>query len=378
MNTEIDKSLQAIMEIAADWFVRSREAELSLADQKEFAHWLNESPLHVHEYLTIARMWGDINEIHGIEKLEFTIPGAPIDDGRNVVSLSDTWVGDADGNAVQTQSISAPKRVARWRAFAIAASLVAVVGLGSVGRWYNVAPPGYHVTALGEQRSLILEDNSVVEMNTESEIEVNFENSERIVTLLAGEVLFDVQKDDDRPFIVKTEDVEIRVYGTKFNVYRQADKTTVTVLEGNVTVLVGQAGTTGAGAIARLPNVDDTMSISLSGGEQAIVDTAVHSIRTVAVTHSEKYVAWTDRRLIFDNTPLVDIFSEFSRYNDVRYRISSDSLAELRLTVVFEGYDLESLISYLEYVPHVAVTREDGVIVVELSKDHGRNQSINE
>ena len=374
MNTEIDKSLQAIMEIAADWFVRSREAELSLADQKEFAHWLNESPLHVHEYLTIARMWGDINEIHGIEKLEFTIPGAPIDDARNVVPLSDTWVGDADGNAVQTQSISAPKRLARWRAFAIAASLVAVVGLGSVGRWYNVAPPGYHVTALGEQRSLILEDNSVVEMNTESEIEVNFENSERIVTLLAGEVLFDVQKDDDRPFIVKTEDVEIRVYGTKFNVYRQADKTTVTVLEGNVTVLVGQAGTTGAGAIARLPNVDDTMSISLSGGEQAIVDTAVHSIRTVAVTHSEKYVAWTDRRLIFDNTPLVDIFSEFSRYNDVRYRISSDSLAELRLTVVFEGYDLESLISYLEYVPHVTVTREDGVIVVELSKDHGRNQ----
>lgn len=374
MNTEIDKSLQAIMEIAADWFVRSREAELSLADQKEFAHWLNESPLHVHEYLTIARMWGDINEIHGIEKLEFTIPGAPIDDGRNVVSLSDTWVGDADGNAVQTQSISAPKRVARWRAFAIAASLVAVVGLGSVGRWYNVAPPGYHVTALGEQRSLILEDNSVVEMNTESEIAVNFENSERIVTLLAGEVLFDVQKDDDRPFIVKTEDVEIRVYGTKFNVYRQADKTTVTVLEGNVTVLVGQAGTADAGAIARLPNVDDTMSISLSGGEQAIVDTAVHSIRTVAVAHSEKYVAWTDRRLIFDNTPLVDIFSEFSRYNDVRYRISSDSLAELRLTVVFEGYDLESLISYLEYVPHVTVFREDGVIVVDMSKDHGRNQ----
>jgi len=374
MNTEIDKSLQAIMEIAADWFVRSREAELSLADQKEFAHWLNESPLHVHEYLTIARMWGDINEIHGIEELEFTIPGAPIDDARNVVPLSDTWVGDADGNAVQTQSISAPKRVARWRAFAIAASLVAVVGLGSVGRWYNVAPPGYHVTALGEQRSLILEDNSVVEMNTESEIAVNFENSERIVTLLAGEVLFDVRRDDDRPFIVKTEDVEIRVYGTKFNVYRQADKTTVTVLEGNVTVLVGQAGTADAGAIARLPNVDDTMSISLSGGEQAIVDTAVHSIRTVAVAHSEKYVAWTDRRLIFDNTPLVDIFSEFSRYNDVRYRISSDSLAELRLTVVFEGYDLESLISYLEYVPHVTVFREDGVIVVELSKDHGRNQ----
>lgn len=374
MNTEIDKSLQAIMEIAADWFVRSREAELSLAEQKEFAHWLNESPLHVHEYLTIARMWGDINEIHGIEELEFTIPGAPIDDARNVVPLSDTWVGDADGNAVQTQSISAPNRVARWRAFAIAASLVAVVGVGSVDRWYNVAPAGYHVTALGEQRSLILEDNSVVEMNTESEIEVNFENSERIVTLLAGEVLFDVQKDDDRPFIVRTEDVEIRVYGTKFNVYRQADKTTVTVLEGNVTVLVGQAGTADAGAIARLPNVDDTMSISLSGGEQAIVDTAVHSIRTVAVTHSEKFVAWTDRRLIFDNTPLVDIFSEFSRYNDVRYRISSDSLAELRLTVVFEGYDLESLISYLEYVPHVTVTREDDVIVVELAKDHGRNQ----
>ena len=74
MNTEIDKSLQAIMEIAADWFVRSREAELSLVEQKEFAHWLNESPLHVHEYLTIARMWGRAGEEEWVDWADFSNP----------------------------------------------------------------------------------------------------------------------------------------------------------------------------------------------------------------------------------------------------------------------------------------------------------------
>ena len=368
MNTEIDKSHHAITEAAADWFVRSRDAELSRAEQKKLASWLKESPVHVREYLAIARMWGDVDEIWGIEDMQIMVSGEELDDARNVVLLSGKRVDDVGANAAATaSSATMPNRVARWRALAVAASLVAVVGLGSIGSWYNVTPPGHHVTALGEQRSLVLEDGSVVEMNTASEIDVNYETAERIVTLLAGEVLFDVRRDADRPFIVITADVEIRVHGTKFNVYRQAGETTVTVLEGNVTVAAGR--TDSAGAIAELPDVDNATIVRLSGGEQAIVNNAIHRIKTVSLLNSENFVAWTNRQLIFDNTPLIDIFSEFARYKDVRYRISNDTLAELRLTGVFKSHDLDSLILYLELVPNVSVRRQNGVIVVEPSEN---------
>lgn len=368
MSIEIDKSRRAVTDIAADWFVKSRDAELTRAEQKDLACWLKESPVHVREYLAIARMWGDVEAIQWTDEMQALVPREVLDDDRNVVSLSVERADSGDENAVPPELASPMfNRTTRWRALATAAALIAVVGLGVIGMWYNAAPPGYHVTALGEQRSLVLEDGSVVEMNTSSEIEVNYTTTERAVTLLAGEVLFDVRKDADRPFIVNTADVEIIVHGTKFNVYRQATETTVTVLEGNVTVVAGQADV--SGATANLPIVDDTVVVRLSGGEQAIVDNEIHRIKTVSLRNSENFVAWTDRRLIFDNTPLADIFAEFARYKEVRYRISNTALAELRLTGVFKSHDLDSLILYLELIPDVSVSRHDDVIVVEPSEN---------
>jgi transmembrane sensor len=69
---------------------------------------------------------------------------------------------------------------------------------------------------------------------------VNFSARVRFVELVKGEALFEVRPDPRRPFTVTAGDASIRDVGTRFNVYRGADNTTVSVLEGEVQVSVRQ------------------------------------------------------------------------------------------------------------------------------------------
>ena len=92
-------------------------------------------------------------------------------------------------------------------------------------------------TAVGEQRSITLADGSLIKLNTRTTIRHRFDESTRRVELIEGEALFDVARDEQRPFIVTAGATEVRVLGTSFNVYKQSDlEATVSVLEGRVTV----------------------------------------------------------------------------------------------------------------------------------------------
>ena len=214
----------------------------------------------------------------------------------------------------------------RRRRAAAGASFLALVLLGGLEWWHTNGPAENHVTARGEQRSLVLDDGTVVELNTSSEIRVDYNASARYVTLVRGEVFFDVQGDASRPFVVQAGDSEIRVHGTKFNVYMQMWETTVTVLEGNVTVLTALLSKDDADAIGAIAEPDQanrstSERVSLVGGERAIIDKETRRISTAPLTNLEQAVAWTDRRLVFDDSRLDQILSEFARYNEFNYVI---------------------------------------------------------
>ncbi|MCY4427770.1 MAG: FecR family protein [Halieaceae bacterium] len=370
MNTEMDMSRQAIIDAATAWFVRSRDTGLTPSEREEFAQWLKESPLHVQEYLAIARIWGDVTEIEGAVATAEQLTAPEIAD--NVISLSEkTGKGEyaKPAQAVVPEKPGQRLRPHRRGKTAVAASLLAAISLAAVSWWQGGNAMKTHETSLGEQRSLVLEDGSVVEMNTASQIDVEFDSANRTVTLVAGEVFFDVRKDAARPFVVRVGESEIRVLGTKFNVYMQEKETSVTVLEGNVSVSTGMdlddaAEFTGAIAVSTLPQLINNESVLLKSGEQAVIHNETRKITTVTLPDSEKFLAWTDRRLILDETRLDEILAEFTRYNDVRFTIANEEVAKLRFTGVFDAQDMESFISYLEFHSDVSVVKQNGVIVV--------------
>ncbi len=92
-----------------------------------------------------------------------------------------------------------------------------------------------HRTAIGERRTIALQDGSEVELGAATAINVSFSTNERRIKLLAGEAFFTVAKDPSRPLIVAAGNGEVKVLGTSFDV-KVADVITVAVASSAVEV----------------------------------------------------------------------------------------------------------------------------------------------
>ena len=353
-----DKRIKRSTIEASEWFALAQDGELSLAERQGFDEWLRESPAHVEEYLELAGLWDEMADIGKLRNVDFDALLAETD---NVVPLSDVQdLAPGTGQEVAPTG----KRFTWW---VWAAAIVLTV----TATWWAVLSGGpanvVVATAVGEQRSLALDDGSVVSLNTRSSIRVRLTATERRAELLQGEALFDISRDEDRPFIVVAGSTEVRVLGTTFNVYRPDDRTaTVTVLEGRVAVMRRAPNTPlatggqGAASVERGPIRGDggVSGIELIEGQQVSVD-AVKAAVEPEQANVEKVIAWTERRLIFEGTALVDVLAEFNRYNTRTLRVVDPELAAIRLNGVFESHDPDSLLQYLERSQGIEV-REHG------------------
>ena len=362
MTNRTTGSRPQIAEEAAAWFARFREGgELPDRVRRDFVDWILESPVHVHEYLAIAELWGDVEGVCADGEFAIDDLLALGAGDENVVPL------DVSGTDEAPRSAANPA-VRRYWIGGVAAGIVvgAIAGvLGISLNWTSDEPATTYRTGLGEQRSIVLNDGSIVELNTLTEIEVLYLPDERRVTLLSGEALFDVEENRLRPFIVDAGSAAVRVLGTRFNIYRSSVATEVTVLEGKV-------------AIERTPAPDDVPNaldgddagrgaIELIVGEQARVEPRRPEIATATLANVEPITAWTERRLIFEATPLADIVAQFNRYNTNQLRLADAQLSRLELSGVFGSNDPESLIEFLHRVQDIAVAEQpDGTLVIDL------------
>jgi len=88
-----------------------------------------------------------------------------------------------------------------------------------------------------------LSDGSRIDLNTDTELSIQYTWTARSVKLERGEALFSVVHNPEKPFEVIAAGGRIQDIGTRFNIYRQADRVSVTVLEGEVSVAAKQNAT---------------------------------------------------------------------------------------------------------------------------------------
>lgn len=348
---QTSRSRAAIAEEAAEWFVEWREAPPSKAGKVRFTEWLAESPVHVEEYLAIAQIYGALPNVDpgAISDVE-----AFVDD--TVVALHGSSAAmERGGDPAPVGDVSRSRRP--WVGWSLAAGiLVAVVSAGFFYIGTNRNTTIEYITGLGEQRSILLDDGSMVSLNTESGMAVAYTDDERRIILTHGEALFDVEEDKVRPFWVETGAALIRVTGTQFNVYEQNGQTAVTVIEG--TVEVAPRASPAALTIGSLDQARANPSgevAKLQVGDQAVVKSGSIAIAATKIDNLEPVTAWTDRRLVFSETPLSEIVTEFNRYNHQRLILDDATVATLEVSGVFSTHDPESLILFLERIADVDV-----------------------
>jgi transmembrane sensor len=211
---------------------------------------------------------------------------------------------------------------AGWLAGGVAAAVLLAAAVLVALQWTEEGL-GYE-TRLGETRIVPLADGSVMTLNTQSEVVVEFSRDRREVRLLYGEALFDVVRDPARPFEVDAGATRVRAVGTSFTVRRSAHAPVeVLVQDGEVEVAAPHAGGAPVRVRANMRLVAALPAVPVP------VDSAV----------IQRELAWREGRIAFEGETLSQAAAQFARYSDTRIVIADPALAQERITGLFQSND---------------------------------------
>jgi transmembrane sensor len=384
MRTQDEKIRELIAEQAAEWHVAHSEGALSPQQASAFMHWLRISPTHVAEYLAIAALARDVSEAarHSTASvLDLAYKEESVLPLRNDSALSTRGVSSPQMH--RAFSSRRPHHVSQWprvpwlamAASLLVASLAALAGVHWLGSNSDVQT---FSTGRGEERSLQLSDNTLVQLDSDSAITVRFDGSRRQVVLNRGQAFFKVFKDPARPFSVRVGDSLIRDIGTAFDVYQRKADTTITVAEGRVQVWSGPSAgmpkhwwswLRPTGAPSGAPMAD------LRAGEQVRIASAGKVISQGAVD-MQQALAWTRGRIAFDNEVVAQVAAEFNRYNNVQISMEDGSVGELPISGTFNVHDVSTFVAFLGTLPHVRVEKRGDHILVGVDRE--KKQHIHE
>ena len=341
---------------AADWFIANQDATPDYPERAAFMTWLKASPIHIEEYLGVALVARDL-------------PAAADDPELSLESLLELARADAAGNVVPVPALyrrePAARRVPlprRWSLAGAAAAAVAILAV-SVFWWTTAGQSGNLVqtyrTAHGEQAQQRLPDGSVLHLNTETTVAVNYDRGERVVHIEGGQALFKVAHDNSRQFRVVAGGAEIVAAGTQFDVRLAGATAVVTVVEGRVDVYAGTRRRVEAGYQLRIDG-----GVMPAQSERIDVQAAV---------------AWLQRKIVFERRPLGEVADEFNRYGTVQFTIDDAALRALAVSGVFGAYDTNSFAAFLETLDGVRVERTPTQIRVVSSKSMkpGKGPAVN-
>jgi transmembrane sensor len=342
MTTAEERVRTAIAEQAGEWFVRYQAGPLPTADAAAFLAWLKSSPMHVEEYLGVARVAQDLRGTLGMADVSLE---------RFITSFRN------EEDRVLSFDRPAPRRATgasrRLRVAQIAAS---VLLLASGALWWSrdgeiLGIPKSYQTSHGEQSVRLLPDGSVLRLDTDSAVTVRYSRAERLIVVERGQVFFEVvHNQPNRWFRVTVANAEAIAVGTRFSVYRHENMSEFTVAEGEIAAYVGTHASTGGA------NVLPANGIRVATGYQLRINTKAISAQLLRVNPQQAF-GWLEHKIIFEHRPLAEVAKEFNRYARVPIDVEDSELGALPISGNFDADDLDSFLAYLERLPGIRVER---------------------
>jgi ferric-dicitrate binding protein FerR (iron transport regulator) len=204
------------------------------------------------------------------------------------------------------------------------------------------------IAPIGSRTVVQLTDGTTVNLNYGSRIKYprEFKGNSREIELV-GEGYFDVAHNPDKPFVVNAGKVNVRVLGTKFNVqaYPGENSVATTLINGKVSLEVlnddGKANCIG----------------SMKPGQHVAYNTQSGDIYST-VGDVEKYIAWKDGKLVFDNEPITGVAKKLSRMFNVDIILDED-VKDLTYTVTFIDEPLFFILDLMAGVTPIKYSASD-------------------
>jgi transmembrane sensor len=178
------------------------------------------------------------------------------------------------------------------------------------------------IVPAGQRINLILSDNTNLWLNANTEFRYPTEFSKKNRTVyLDGEAYFEVSKDENKPFIVKTSKGDVHVTGTSFNVeaYSKFENFETSLFEGSVDIYI-----------------KDNKSVTLFPNELGILENNQFLIKNI--TDNDHYL-WKDGLISFRNKGIEEILISLEKYFDIEIQINTSNLPQHTYTGKFRHSD---------------------------------------
>jgi ferric-dicitrate binding protein FerR (iron transport regulator) len=239
------------------------------------------------------------------------------------------------------------RRIVRRRRFTqglkVAASLLAIIGLSGVlhlSGIFNTTQEWKTVTAAnGEIKEFYLSDSSRIYLAPSSTLKfpVKFSKDCRQVQL-NGEAYFEVKKDTERKFIVKTSFSEVNVLGTSFNVraYPNERYEETLLVEG----------------VVSLTHLDEKKNkihqpYILEPFEKVKYNKEDNTTERKIIDSKNKPV-WMNHRIAFYNQSLSFVAKELERFHNVTIVIVDEGVGKIKINGEFNNESLEEILNSLK------------------------------
>ncbi|NOW94621.1 FecR domain-containing protein [Mucilaginibacter sp. SG564] len=315
-----------------DLLVKYLAGEATPAERQQVEDWMAASETNKKLFADFKLIWNQ----------------SPVTD-RNV-SEDDAFIRlkkRIDSNAAPRRE-AVIKKLSRKQWIGIAASLVlicTVLWLTFNHVYDNGSVSFVRIDSKDKVQTQSLPDGSVITLNTRSTIVYpgRFTGNIRPVSL-QGEAFFKVSPDKTKPFIIKVNDVTVRVVGTSFNIKSRNGKTEVIVETGIVQVSKKQN------------------SIDLNPGEQVTV-TNDQALLAKQQSRGKLYNYYLTGQLVCDRTPLSEVVSTLNEVYSTHIVIANKSLENLPITTTFKGQSLDEVLDVISGTFKITVIRNNQQIV---------------
>jgi ferric-dicitrate binding protein FerR (iron transport regulator) len=215
---------------------------------------------------------------------------------------------------------------------AIAAS-IAVVMISGVWIWNTMFTGDEYITDRGHRSIITLADGTKVWLNADSRLKTvgDFSNGATREVFLEGEAYFKVKRDEAKPFIVKTGDINVKVLGTTFNVSAYPEQTHIetTLVEGKVSI---EANASNAAPLILFPK------------QKAIYQRQSRNLELIQEADLEAATEWRRGHLTFDNVELSEMIAALERWFNVDIHVPENQKLSCRFSARLETKTLDEVL----------------------------------
>jgi len=299
----------------------------------------------------------------------------------HVQRMKEQGVGFED-NVLYTYPVAAEPRTSHFVAFrkiyisiAIAASVLTAVFVFSYqlkpgSKAITLKEPNEITTNNGSRTKVQLPDGSVVWLNAGSNIK--YDETFGAITrdvVLSGEAFFDVVKNKEKPFIIHTPAIDIKVLGTVFNVkaYPKDPTTETSLIHGLIEVTIKNRSND---KIILTPNEKLIVENNPAGNRENLSTgkpepvISINPIKPNRADSTINEIQWVQNRLVFDNEPLQEIARKMERWYNVTIDIKTEELLDKRISGSFINENIDQALEALSITGRFRYKRINNTILI--------------